>query len=211
MYVEISGRGSGKTTRLVDHASDELIHNINDRNYLIGLVVFNRSSGERIRRLIIEKFVDKIRYMGYHTIVGLSHDARVNNSDVITRLRRKINIQFDMEHPKGKHINKFYVDEFAYIGNELQINLDGYYCTTPNGDQRFSESMVNFCVDNDIDIMSYDMCELMRVHNHDEGERFDEWCTIHRIYPRQHPLGLTVEGERLNNNLIPKGLQRHRF
>ncbi len=214
MYVEISGRQSGKSTRLADHASDELIDNINDRNFLIGLVVFNRDSGLRIRDMIIDKFIDKVRYMGYANIVGLTHDARTNNSDVKSRLAKKINIQYDMEHPRGGgHINKFYVDEFAFIGNELRINVDAYYCTTPNGNQQFTERLVSFCHEKEIDIMTYDMSEGLRADFNCTmyTEDFDNWCFNHGIYPRVHPFAPSIEGERLNNNLVPKGLKRHRF
>lgn len=213
MFVEISGRQSGKTTRLVDHASDELIDNINDRNYLIGLVVVNRANGKRIQKMIIDKFIDKIRYMGYANIVGLTHDARTNNSDVRSRLMKKINIQYDMEHPRNGHVNKFYVDEFAFIGGELKINVDAYYCTTPNGNQYFTERLINFCFEKDIDILTYDMSEGLRrdMSVVRYTEEFDNWCFNHGIYPRIHPFAPSIEGERLNNNLIPKGLKRHRF
>lgn len=202
MYVEISGRGSGKTTRLVDHASDELIDHINDRNYRIGIVVVNRHNGERIRRMIIDKYIDKIRYMGYTC-----------DEDTPKQIRRKINIQYDMEHPRGGHVNKFYVDEFAFIGNELRINIDAYYCTTPNGNQYFTERLINFCLEKEIDIMTYDMAEGLRADFQYTMyvEEFDDWCFNHGIYPRVHPFAPSLEGERLNNNLVPKGLKRHRF
>jgi hypothetical protein len=212
MYVEISGRQTGKTTRLVDHASDELINNINDRNYLIGLVVFNRANGLRIQELIINKFIDKIRYMGYANLVGLTHDARSNNSDVISRLKKKINIQFNMEQPRGGHINKFYVDEFSFIGNDLVINSDAYYCTTPNGNHSFTLHLKNYCENNGVEIIAYDISQELRNEFQMTGyvEEFDNWCIDNQLWMMNHPF---EESKRLNERGFIKfnKIKRHKF
>ena len=216
MYVEISGRQSGKSTRLADHASDELIDNIGDGHHTICVVCYNRFSGGRIRDLILERFFDKLHNMEhpqYVDICGRLESDNPHGDSNVRRVREKILIQHDMNQPNGGHIDKFYVDEFAFIYDELDVNIEAYYCTTPNGDDNFTRRIINFCQAYNVDIVSYDMSEGIR---HDLGqtyyvEEFDNWCHNHNIYPRRPPFAPTTEGQRLNNNLIPKGVKRHIF
>ena len=223
MYVEISGRQTGKTTRLVDHASDELINNINDRDYRIGVVSHSSQSGERISQLIVEKFFDKVRYMGYANwvgvgIAGMEHDANMNGSDVTTRLKKKIIVQRDMDQPTGCHINMFYIDEFAFIprllgrGSQLRISEDTYYCTTPSPGDAFTLQLKSHCENNGIEIIAYDISQELRNEFQMTGfvEEFDDWCIDNQLWMMNHPF---EESRRLNERGFIRfnKIKRHRF
>jgi len=221
MYVEISGRQSGKTTRLVDHASDELINNIGNRRHRIAVVSHSRQSGERIRHMIVERFLDKVNNM-VHGDYRIIHGILVgDDGNILISLMDKIVVQRDMEQPRwGIRINKFYVDEFAFINNQnvhmnppLQLNEDAYYCTSPNGYDEFTLRLLRHCLEVNVDVICYDMSEGLRygLMNIEMVSEFDSWCETLGIYPREHPFAPTIEGERLNNELIPKGLKRHKF
>lgn len=148
MYVEISDRQTGKTTRLVDHASNELINNINDRNFKIAIVSPTHKSGERIRRMIVKKFLYIFE----------------SNGNVLTTIRDKIIVQRNMEQPRGyDDINKFYVDEFSFIndqnqrGSLLRIDNNAYYCSSPKPGDKFILHLKDYCEHNDIEIVTYDI------------------------------------------------------
>jgi len=212
MYVEISGRQSGKTTRLADHASDTLINNINDRDFKIAVVGHNDVSSKRIHGVIIEKFLHKIYNMGFEGYRNICDTLEIQFPmcyNIIDRIGKKIIVKTDMSRQRGGglYINKFYVDEFAFNMGELTINTDTYYCTTPtpNGNQEFTVRLLRFCLDRGVDIMSYDMSESLR-HEFEYTTQyvrvFDNWCIEHHIHPRQ---------QRLNNDLVSKDIMRHRF
>lgn len=185
MYVEISGRQTGKTTRLVDHASDELLHNINDGNYVIAVVSHSHQLGERVNQLIVQKTINKINDMGY----GDSLILREN-------LNKKIIIQRDMEQPLGRHINKFYVDEFSFIndqnqrrGSPLRIDNNAYYCTTPKPGDEFILYLKDYCEYNDIEVVAYDISQGLRneLQMTEYVEEFDNWCIDNQLWMMNHP------------------------
>lgn len=211
MYVEISGRQTGKTTRLVDHASDELLHNINDRNYVMAVVSHSHQSGKRINRLIVQKTLDKISDMGY--------DVYGDLDDATERLNRKIIVQRDMEQPLGRHINKFYVDEFSFIndqnqrrGSPLRLDNDAYYCTTPKPGDEFTLYLKNYCEHNNIEIVAYDISQGLRNEFQMTAyvEEFDNWCVENQLWMMNHPF---EESRRLNERGFIRfnKIKRHRF
>jgi hypothetical protein len=176
MYVEISGRQTGKTTRLVDHASDELINNINDRNFKIAVVTHSIQSGERIRTLIGERFLDKVNNMGHFDYQHIHNILETRSRGSIIKLMDKVVVQPTMDQPRGEHINRFYVDEFGSIPPSRLWITDAYYCTSPPFlDDDFTDRLLGFC---DGDVVGYTT---------------------------------SAVDFRLNNNLIPKVIKRHKF
>ena len=219
MYVEISGRQTGKTTRLVDHASDELINNINDRNFKIAIVSHSEQSGERIRTMIVERFLDKVNNMVHEDYRNIHDILETNSRGNITRLMDKIVTQQMMEHPMGGYINKFYVDEFSFIDNQntqtwslLRLDDNAYYCTTPRPGDEFTLLLKSHCDYNDIEIISYDISQRLRdeFQMTEYVEEFDDWCVDNQIWMMNHPF---EESRRLNEKRFIRinKIKRHRF
>jgi hypothetical protein len=196
MYLEISGRGTGKTTRLVDHASDELIQHINDPNYKMGIVSPSIANTRRINKLIEDEFELKLMSMGW--------DRR------IPPLTNKIKMFHTMSQQRGVdsgYINQWYVDEFSFMREtELRRNVNAYYCTSPSGMNRFTVDLLNYCRSNHIDVVSYDISLAMRETPlfQDEVRNFDNWCIDNELWMERHPFE-PVE-------FVKKtGIKRHRF
>jgi hypothetical protein len=195
MYVEISGRQTGKTTRLVDHASDELINNIHDSHYRIGIVGHNTRSSEHIRDLIIERFLTKINEMNHDYYRGILHRLEHENPNgcAVSSLMRKIVIKRDMDQLVGYgSISKFYVDEFAFrdtMDSPLRLLGNAYYCTTPNSNDDFTNGLINYCNEYWVEITSYDVSNELRneFFATEYIDEFDNYCTTRGIYPMPHP------------------------
>jgi hypothetical protein len=101
MYVEISGRQTGKTTRLVDDVVSFLTQN-GDKNALI--VSFNEVSRKEIKRKIMEK-------------CGLSCLNRTITSHKML--------------PPTNSIKQYVDEFFYIRENKLVVDKGAYYCGTP--------------------------------------------------------------------------------
>ena len=98
IYIEISPRGTGKTYRLVKHATQYLEY---DSKNKVNIIVPTERCGKNIKRLIGEYFKNRIFV----------------NEKIISD--NELNI-------------KCYYDEFDYNNNLREVDLLGYYCTTPS-------------------------------------------------------------------------------
>jgi len=105
MYVEVSGRQTGKTTRLVDNVITFLIENP-DKSALI--VSGHNSSRKRIQEMVYEKCG---RPCEYRTITS-----------------------YKMLPPTPNSTIKQFVDEFWFVKSEnLFLDKKAYYTTTCSG------------------------------------------------------------------------------
>lgn len=102
MYVEVTARQTGKTTRLVDSVIEFLTQNPNKSALIV-------SDKQKIRKLIQEKVHDKCgRPCEYRTITS-----------------------YKMLPPTTNGTLKQFVDEFAFIDpTKLTIDENAYYTTT---------------------------------------------------------------------------------
>jgi len=201
MFVEISGRQSGKTTRLVEHASNELSNNFMVSGYNIGIVTWNRPNGIKIRELIIEKF--------FRDLTGPNTGVR-SYIHIRGRLMNMIELLPDMNGCMDSTIDKFYVDEFSYMSN-LRVDPNAYYCSTPSANE-FTKEIITFCRERGVEIETYDMSEGLRGSFGHEifTEEFDSFCYENYIHPKRHPF-TTLEYGGVNDNLILRRLKRHNF
>jgi hypothetical protein len=195
MYVEISGRQTGKSTRLADHASDELIQHINDPVFTIGLVSTNLHRNKRLHELIKDMFIEKLGYLGWG-------DKPIPNID------RKIKKFYDMVpiRENTSNVSQWYVDEFAFIHSDQLLRKDNaYYCTTPNGDHPFTISLLNHCRSRGIEVESYDISrELRNTFDYTPYiNEFDDWCIEHQLEMYPHPFE--------NVEFVQRFVKRHRF
>lgn len=196
MYLEISGRQTGKTTRLADHASDELIQHINDPTYKIGIVAPSLASTQRIHKMVGDMFVNKL-------INNNWGDRPLPNID------RKIKKFYDMVPIREdvSNINQWYVDEFAFIhSDQLLRKENAYYCTTPNGNHPFTISLLNYCRHRQIEVESYDISRRFRndFNFSPYVDEFDNWCIAYELEMYPHPF-------EDYGDLIKKYIRRHKF
>ncbi len=195
MELEISGRQTGKTTRLADDASDELIQNINDPTYKICVVSPSNYDTVRISEMIKSMFIEKVSNMGYDL-------SDFQQSD----LNSKIKISTSMVPVRGASIiSKYYVDEFAFIPETNLRRGDNYYCTTPNGDHSFTRFLLSYCRQQGIEVESYDVSRRFRNDFNFSSyvDEFDDWCIDHELEMYPHPF----EGK----EFVLKYIKRHRF
>jgi hypothetical protein len=200
MELEISGRQTGKTTRLADHASDELIQNINDPSYKICVVSPSNHDTVRISEMIKRMFIEK---MGH-----IAPELELTEGQLRT-LNSKIKMSTTMVPARGaSHISKYYVDEFAFIPETDLRRGDNYYCTTPNSvhhNNRFTVDLLNYCRRQGIEVESYDVSRRFRNDFNFSSyvNEFDDWCIEHELEMYPHPF----EGK----EFVLKYIKRHRF
>ena len=121
MYLELSGRQTGKTNRLINHAINYLNENPNNT---ICIVSPNRLNSNRIK--------DRILQSAPHII----------ESSIV--------VNFSMLAPRGHHLyDMYYVDEFSFIHDEhVTMYPNAYYCSTPRDSQWTRIIMDMFLVNN---------------------------------------------------------------
>ena len=195
MYLEISGRQTGKTTRLVDHASGELIRNIYDPNYTMCIVSPTNFRARHIRDMVKSQFNTKINNMSLNVIPELHYP--------------KIKTSVTMIQDRGLGpINMYYVDEFAFIPSDnLVIYGRAYYCTTPNGDHEFTLNMLEHCRWTGEYIVSYDISRGFRQNPllQSDIEEFDDFCIEHELEMYPHPF------EVIEKKFGVRHIKRHRL
>jgi hypothetical protein len=158
MYVELSARQTGKTTRMVDHMCETIM--MNHINFVY-LVVMNVEIGAHIKRMVKTRLID------------------INGHDRVNQYLRKIMVTYEMTRQHGfSDPDFYYVDEFCYLrSQDLLIRENTYYCSTPNGNQDFSLDLVNYCNYNDIQIHvhDYECGTRPSVYNYDDYRVFNEF------------------------------------
>ena len=195
MYLEISGRQTGKSTRLADHASDELIQHINDPVYTIGLVSTNLHSNKRLHEMIKDMFIEKLGHLGWG-------DRPI--PDIDSKIKK-----FYSMRPSGRrltNVSQWYVDEFAFIRDtELVMCDNAYYCTTPNGNHQFTLTLLNHCRWTGIEVESYDVSrELRNTFDYTPYiNEFDDWCIEHELEMYPHPFE--------SKEFVQRYIRRHKF
>lgn len=190
MYLEISGRQTGKTSRLIEHASDYLQNNPTHR---IGIVSPNFDSCKRIENQILE---------------NCGGDYRNNI--------KKVTSVMDL---RGYIFNYVYFDEFSYIHTrnthlieETISNLmpenhqNQYYCTTPNGFEIGATTLLDYFRQRGFQIQSYDVSNEFRNDPMYQFEvnLFDDWCIHHELEMYPHPFNRGV-------TFGVKFIKKHRF
>ena len=177
MYLEISGRQTGKTSRLVEHAASELTRNIHNSGYTMCIVSPTIFRARHIRELIKSQFNTKINDMSLNFIPEL-HYSKIKTSTTMIQ-----------DRGLGP-INMYYVDEFAFIPSDnLAMYGRAYYCTTPNGDHEFTLNMLEHCRWTGEYIVSYDISREFRQNPllQSDVEEFDDFCIEHELEMYPHP------------------------
>jgi len=162
MYVEISPRQSGKTTRLVNAASTFLREN---QESTIGIVSHSRANSEEIKRKILTRLELDISWRN-----GMDWPDDVTSRVVNNHYKDKIQVRQHTRIQRGyMPPDYWFFDEFAFIrvvdlfpeglehndhtqGNRMglgnQIVTNAYYCTTPTDRFGTLTKLIEWCQEN---------------------------------------------------------------
>lgn len=224
MYVEISPRQSGKTTRLVAAAAEFLQANPDS---IIAIVSHSRGNSGEIKNKILTKLELEISWQQ-----GMDWPDDIISRTTYNHYEGRILIKNNTTLYRGEMPpNYWFFDEFAYkrvedvfpiygthndynIGNRLgegnQIVANGYYCTTPSfASNRTLDILVRWCQDNNQEISFVNPWTEERLQQQYGLEPYTRNCILNDwvdyMTSRGFPIRLVKE------NLIYKFLKPHNF
>lgn len=210
MYVEVSPRQSGKTTRLITALVEYLRNNIRNNHY-VALVTPNSNITKDLLNLIRDRLAIECSYD-----VGMEWP-----SDGIYRLVDDYHMKHIITKTRfGEYRNEpnmWFFDEFAFMSMDKvhhpihqTLITNAYYCTTPSDSINLTtDTIVEYCRDNNINIQFYNPWTPNRLREQGNLEP----------YIRNHVLGSWVEYmasngfniEELKSEIISKYIKKHRF
>lgn len=197
MYLEISGRQTGKTSRLVEHAANNLVTNNHVPDYKICVV-----SRNMVNSLIItDSILTKVTHILLEHGLNVDQDVVDHYSSMIDKKTHMIRDVFGIE------VDMWYVDEFDFIDSNRLLRLDNaYYCTTPKNES-YSTYLLDYCRSRDIEVVSYDISDRVRQSPllSDEVNYFDDWCIEHELEMYPHPF------EVRDKKFFIKHIKKHRL
>ena len=216
MYVEISPRQTGKTTRLLEALIDYMVTHrvIRHRFPLVALVACNqRALDELIGKLEVMGFINsntRPEWLDY-IVTGTGYEEVIN----------KIELWYRFQNPV-REPDYWFVDEFSMIQTEklfpngMEPMDNAYYSSTPNttaGRFRFRTGSIyyltDYCTANDINI---------KFHNNWTQARLEENGMLAE-YMRDSILNDWVDfmehygfsPDEIKENWIPKRLKKHKL
>jgi hypothetical protein len=208
MFVEISGKQTGKTTRLVEHAANHLLLNAQNSEHRITVVSITINHGEGIKRKIVQKIFDILTTSDNNSWVYLTRFFGTDNfTSVVDGLKQRIYVKNTMIRRIGMDTGRYYVDEFSFINSyRLRVLEDSYYCTTPISND-FTVELLEYCRESGVDVLSYDIPPTMRGVDYlsDDVDMWDDFCIEHGLEMYEHPF------VKRKINMVIKSIKRHRF
>jgi len=191
LYCEISPRQSGKTTRLIQAASDYLRHN---PNHNIAVVGINSMNTNELKSKFLREGIDisRINFMSGYSF------------------RR-----FDPPWTTDQEPNYWFFDEFGFMENILHpifrtIIENGYYCTTPAHTSTYESTncIVEYCRQNNIQIHFNNPWTEERIQEQGGWNDYTRECILGDWVRYMETTGL-ING--IKENLIRKFIKKHRF
>jgi hypothetical protein len=219
MYVEISPRQSGKTTRLVEAAAAFLRANISST---IAIVSHSINSSRDIKKKIREKLVQD-----YAIEEGLNIPTELSYRTIDFLYTDNINVRHNTLIGLGQsEPDYWFIDEFSYVAlhdlfppntglprpHHLGIHPimeNAWYTTTPGGHTTSADVLVRWCREND---------QIINFVNPWTERRLEEQDAL-GPYMRDAVLGEWVDFMRRNGfpmaglkeNWLSKMIKRHKF
>lgn len=185
MYVEISPRQSGKTTRLIEAVITYLNRN---PQHNVAILCPRIALTKHIRNKILNT-------------IGNSEFFRIHISTSIEQLR-------------GLTVHHYFFDEFSqmeprHITFNREIIGNAYYCTTPTDKQSTINMITNYCLRNNININYFNPWTETRIR---EQEGFDGYVREHVLeYWRNYMLSIGLDIKPSKENWIFKNIKKHFF
>ena len=215
MYVEISPRQSGKTIRLIDAAVNYLRNN---PEHNIGIIGVNPRATSHIRKMIREKMAlnsslehglewpDDLIYR----MVDNVYTPRINALNSLILRRGELDPDYWFLDEFAYHPDHFFGDTTGYRHPTYEgLPLNAYYCTTPNGNTRMTQILIDWCRDNNETIHFHNpwteakIREQLGLSNYIRREVLDNWVDF------MLDNGFPIKG--LKENWIHKFLKPHNF
>jgi len=194
MYVEISPRQSGKTTRLVQAVINYLQQNT---EHTVAVVGFNNRAKNELKEKI---------------------SRQINSSNIVIDDDWVHRVNFLSGNLFGKYNrepNYWFFDEFSFLPpsnllHPIHSNViqNAYYCTTPASERRSIDIIVNHCRQNNIEINFVNpwterrLIEQGGFTNYIRESVLNYWSEY--MTNNGFKIGLT-------ENWIPKFIKKHKF
>lgn len=194
MYVEISPRQSGKTTRLVQAVINYLQQNT---EHTVAVVGFNSRAKNELKEKI---------------------SRQINDSNIVIDDNWAHRVNFLSGNLFGKYNsepNYWFFDEFSFLPpsnllHPIYSNVieNAYYCTTPASERRSIDIIANHCRQNNIEVNFINpwterrLTEQGGFADYIRGEVLNQWSEY--MVNNGFKIGLT-------ENWIPKFIKKHKF
>ena len=203
MYVEISPRQSGKTTRLTEAIVNYLRQDDYNR---VAIVTTTIARGKYIKEKVRKYIYDTTlpNWVGSHRNLELLIDENY--------LRRIESIS-DVNSLRGLTVNYYFFDDFSSIEpRKILFNNciieNGYYCTTPDGKMSTLNMIVNHCHNYDIDINFVNPWTEARLREQEGFANYIREHVLNEWVQYMENIGIDTT---LKENWIPKRVKRHKF
>lgn len=204
MYVEISPRQSGKTTRLIEAA----INHLRQDDYA-RIAIVAPSIGQL--RLIKEKLKIKIR-----EITTPNWGGSVDNLELLIDefYLRRVEIVFDVNLLRSLRVDYYFFDDFSFLEpRRIMLNNsiieNGYYYTTPTDRRSTIDMITNYCLINDININYFNTWTESRLR---EQEALSPYLREHVLeYWSNYMESVGIATNNLKENWLTKIIKKHRF
>lgn len=203
MYVEISPRQSGKTTRLIE----AVINHLRQDDYARIAIVTPVGSINFIK----EKLKIKIR-----EITTPNWGGSVENLELLIDefYLRRVEIVCDVKFLRGLRLDYYFFDEFSFLEpRKIILNNsiieNGYYCTTPTDKRSTINMITNYCLINDININYFNTWTESRLR---EQEALSPYLREHVLeYWSNYMESIGITTNNLKENWLTKIIKKHRF
>jgi len=203
MYVEISPRQSGKTTRLIEAAINHLRQDDYTRIAIVTTV------GQL--RLIKEKLKIKIREITTPNWGGSAENLELLIDEFYLR---RVEIVCDVNFLRGLRLDYYFFDEFSFLEpRKIMLNNNiienGYYCTSPSSSRSTIDVLVNHCSQNNIEIKFFNPWTEVRLREQETLSPYirehvvDDWCNYME--------SIGVATNQLKENWLTKIIKKHNF
>jgi hypothetical protein len=203
MYVEISPRQSGKTTRLIEAAINHLRQDDYARIAIVTTV------GQL--RLIKEKLKIKIREITTPNWGGSAENLELLIDEFYLR---RVEIVCDVNFLRGLRLDYYFFDEFSFLEpRKIMLNNNiienGYYCTSPSSSRSTIDVLVNHCSQNNIEIKFFNPWTEVRLREQETLSPYirehvvDDWCNYME--------SIGVATNQLKENWLTKIIKKHNF
>jgi hypothetical protein len=204
MYVEISPRQSGKTTRLIEAAISYLRQDDYAR-----IAIVTSTFQESL--LIKKKLKIKI-----HEITTPNWGGRNENLELLIHefYLTRVDTVRDVNSLRGLRVDYYFFDDFSYLEpRKIMLNNsiieNGYYCTTPTDKRSTINMITNYCLINDININYFNTWTESRLR---EQEALSPYVREHVLeYWSNYMESIGITTNELKENWLTKIIKKHNF
>jgi hypothetical protein len=204
MYVEISPRQSGKTTRLIEAAISYLR---SDDYARIGIVSNTQTKGKYIKDKLKEAIYNMVRptWIGnYQNLELLTHEFYLRRVEVIS----------DVNSVRGLTVNYYFFDDFSVMEPRKMlfnntIVENGYYCTTPSEKRSTINMITNHCFNNNIEIKFFNPWTEARISEQEGFADYIRENVLNSWSNYMESIGMNVA--ELKENWFTTRIKRHKF